>query len=384
MKSSPLKMLWRMAKLPVPVYTLCFSVAVFAADFPTQPADTGVSGVYEVMVGTTDAEKMIAHFDLFGFRPIAEKKLDADAAFRIYGIRAGLRSVRMQNADTDAHGLLRILEWENLLPGVGYARPDTPGQRMAVMRTADIMRIVDVFKDERRSGQPWLVQEPVLDNIYQSPTESPGLHDRRIAVRETGIWGAWFNHIFFQRYGYDLPGYGYLNEDSVFRASEFTHHDFILDKPLAEMVGYYVTALGFKPEQQAPVINGDWQPGARAVFSMPPGHSHEYMGMVSPNNIAGKLKFFHPLDRVFSSRIHRVAINAEGINMHSLFVDNLSQVKLLLREEGIESMPIVKNEFGEDSFVFTGPDNAHWQVLKLGKPPDKPPVTEFKLIDVNH
>ncbi len=361
-----------------------FSVSVQAADFPTTPADTGVSGVYEVMVGTSDAEKTMAHFELFGFRVIAEEELSADAAFRIYGVRSALRSIRMQNADTDAHGLLRILEWENLLPGVGYAPPDTPGQRMAVTRTADIMRMIDLFRAERLLRQPWLVTEPVLDSIYQEDTTSPGLYNRPQAVRESGIWGDWFNHVIFQRYGYDLPGYGYINEDSVLRASEFTHHDFILDRPLAGAIDYYVTALGFKPEIDAPVIGGDWSLGPQTIFAMPPGHTHEYMGMVSPNNICGKLKFFAPVDRVAASRMEKVAINAKGINMHSLFVDNPSAVRRLLSEQGIESKPISRNEFGETSFVFTGPDDAHWQILKLRKKPSKPAVTEFKLIDVNH
>ncbi|MBF2754360.1 MAG: hypothetical protein ISN29_03755 [Gammaproteobacteria bacterium AqS3] len=369
----PLWLALSMASLPV------------SAQFPTEPADTGVSGVYEVMVGVEDADKAVEHFKLFGFRVIQTGEFTAAESRALYGVSSALKSVRMQNAGVDAHGLLRILEWENLAPGVGYAPPDTPGQRMAVMRTADIMRIVDVFKDERALGQPWLVIEPTLDVIYQDANKSPGLYEnRRIGVRETSIWGQWFNHIFFQRYGYDVPGYGYINEGSVFRTSEFTHHDFIQDKPLDETVGYYVRALGFQPEQEQPVIDGDWQTGARVVFAMPPGHSHQYIGMRSPNDVSGKLKFFYPFDRTARSRMDRVAVNAEGINMHSLYVDDVGLVRTLLRRERIRPSAIRLNEYGEESLVFTGPDGAIWQILRLRQPPTRPPVRDFKTIPVNH
>lgn len=363
---------------------LSLSSLCTAQNFPAEPARTGVSGVYEVMVGVEDAQAAIAHFELFGFRVIKDETLTSRRSKAIYNVSSNLRSIRMQNADIDAHGLLRILVWENLTRGVGYARPDTPGQRMAAMHTADVVRLVDVFKDERALDKPWLIQEPVLDSIYQAETAKPGLHNRRVTVRETGIWGDWFNHVFFQRYGYDLPGYGYINQDAVFRTSEFTHHSFILDKPLDESVTYYVNALGFKPEQKAPIVDGEWQPGPAAVFAMPPGHSHQYIGMVSPNNISGKLKFFYPYDRESASRASLVLRNARGISMHSLFVNNLNQVKNLLRQEGIETGAIVKNEFGESSFVFTGPDGAHWQILKLDNSFKTKPVTEFNLVPVNH
>lgn len=363
---------------------LLLAASATAQEFPTQPADTGVSGVYEVMVGTDNAQAVIEHFELFGFSVIQRGEMHADEAERLYGARSGLHSVRMQNADVDAHGLLRIIQWDKLLPGVGYARPDTPGQRMAVMRTADIFRITDVFRDALAAGEPWLVLDPVLDNIYQDAVQKPNLHNRSTGVRENSIWGAWFNHVFFQRYAYDLPGYGYINNNAVFKTSEFTHHDFITDRPLAQSLAYYVRALGFKPEQPAPVVDGYWQKGAAAVFNMTPGHSHGYLGMVSPNNISGKLKFFHPFDHISLSRMDKVAVNARGINLHSLYVRNLTQVRKLLTKEGIRPSRILNNEFGERSFVFTGPDGAIWQILKLNQAPKKKPVTEFKLVPVNH
>lgn len=99
---------------------LGFSLACFAQDFPTEPAQTGVSGVYEVMVATENLQAAIKHFELFGFRVIQDEEINSRQAESIDAVASYLHSVRMQNADVDAQGLIRILGWENLAAGYCY------------------------------------------------------------------------------------------------------------------------------------------------------------------------------------------------------------------------------------------------------------------------
>ena len=75
---------------------------------------------------------------------------------------------------------------------------------------------------------------------------------------------------FFQRYGYTIPGYGTIGDHSPLRTSEFTHHDFFVSGDLDEVTAYYSDVLGFKLEGET-VIDGEWQPGPKAVFQMGPG-----------------------------------------------------------------------------------------------------------------
>ncbi len=126
---------------------LAFRPSAAAAELP----DTGVSGVYEAMVGTDDAEELVKLLHRVRFsRRCAEGSLDVADATKIYGVDSALRSIRMQNGAIDSHGLVRILEWETPLgPGVAYAPPETIGQRMLVMRTEDIFRLDDVYNDLR-------------------------------------------------------------------------------------------------------------------------------------------------------------------------------------------------------------------------------------------
>ena len=51
----------------------------------------------------------------------------------------------------------------------------------------------------------------------------------------------------------------------------------------------------------------------------------------------------------------------------------------LAREHDIEVTDIARNEFGEESFVLSGPDGATWQVIGRNEA-EKPAVLEFKLV----
>ena len=85
---------------------------------------------------------------------------------------------------------------------------------------------------------------------------------------------------------------------------------------------------------------------------------------MSPNNICGKLKFFSVdgLQEV-DDRSHRQRPGELGITLHSVWTPNLSMVHELAREHDIEVTDIARNEFGEESFVLSGPDGATWQVI---------------------
>jgi len=358
---------------------LALTSVVVAAGLP----DTGVSGVYEVMVGTDDAEGLVRYFNEFGFTTVNEATLTATDAAKIYGVASALRSIRMQNGDIDSHGLVRILGWETLLgPGVAYAPPETIGQRMMVMRTEDIFRLDDVFTDLRDGGEPVLPIPPVFADLYGMTEGNPGFFQRRVGVREMAVYQNSVNHVFFQRYGYQIPGYGTIGDQSPLRTSEVTHHDFVIKGDIDEVTGYYSEVLGFKPEAEDAVVDGDWQAGPKAVFGMAPGSSHWYRGFVSPNNICGKLKFFVPRgprpDRSENQRP-----GEEGITLHSVTVMDLRMVHALAFSHRLEITAIAENEFGEKSFVIHGPDGATWQVIESAGSRN-PPVKVFELVTVNN
>ncbi len=371
-------MLKRAVFLSAVVCLAFLSVAVAA-----EPPDTGVSGVYEALVGTADAAELVRYFNEFGYVMVAEASLSAAEAGEIYGVDSALRSIRMQNGAIDSHGLVRILEWETPLgPGVGYAQPETIGQRMLVMRTEDVFRLDDVYNDLRGGGEPVLAIPPVYDDLYGMTEGKPDFFQRRIGVREMAVYQNAVNHVFFQRYGYQIPGYGTIGDHSPLRTSELTHHDFVIKGDIDEVTAYYSEVLGFKPEAEDATIDGDWQAGPKAVFGMAPGSSHWYRGFVSPNNICGKLKFFVPLDQRPDRSEHQRP-GEKGITLHSVTVPNLRMVHDLAFEHGLVITSMIENEFGEKSFVIHGPDGSTWQVIESGGSRNRP-ITEFKLVTVDN
>ena len=341
--------------------------------------NTGISGVYEVMVGTDKPRELIRYFAEFGFRVVDSAMWEAPRAAALYGVRSGLKSYRLQNGDVDSHGLLRLLAWERPLgPGVGYTEPETVGSRMAVMMTADIGRLNDVYEMLRHQRQEkWLPTEPYFDDPLRiNANQNLDFFKRPVGVRENAVYGDWFTHVFFQRYGYTIPGYGTINPEAPLKTSEFTHHDFFIRVDSMAQLNYLQTVLGLKMEK-VPEIDGDWLKGPRAVFLMPPGYSHWYVGFVSPNNICGKLKFFMPRGMKPDRQSHQRP-GELGITLHSFYVPDIGKVHGLASANGLKPTSVVQNEFGEECFNFRGPEGATWQILGA-KQPKHAPVSKLEL-----
>lgn len=341
--------------------------------------DTGISGLYEVMLGTDNATYAKKYFADFGFSVVNEASITAKDAFRIYGVNSKLTSYRLQNGSIDSHGLLRILEWEQPLgDGVGYAPVETIGSRIAVMMTHDIFRLYDIYHSARNEGKKlWLPTEPVADDLFGLNTGERDFFNRPILVRENAVYGEFFNHIFFQRYGYKIPGYGTIEDSTKLKTSEFTHHDFIINAKSMDQVSYLSSVLGLQAED-APKLDGDWLKGPKQVFQMEPGFSHWYQGFVSPNNICGKMKFFIP-NGIKPNKSDNQRVGEKGITLHSFYTAKLSYVYTLAKEhDGLEVTEITKNEFGENTFIIRDTAGITWQIIEKTKAPKKAPITELK------
>ncbi|WP_298487435.1 hypothetical protein [uncultured Maribacter sp.] len=363
-------------------YTLLLTIHFMTTKAVTQKLpDTGISGLYEVMIGVSNAEYAKKYFGDFGFKVIDSSSITAKKAKTLYGVDSKLTSYRLQNGTIDSHGLLRILEWEKPLgEGIGYAPVETIGSRIAVMRTNDIFRLFDIYQTAREDGKkPWLPTEPIADDLFGLNTEEKDFFNRPIIVRENAVYGEFFNHIFFQRYGYKIPGYGTIEDDTALKTSEFTHHDFVINATSLEQMSYLSSALGLQAEE-APAIDGDWLKGPKRVFQMEPGYSHWYQGFVSPNNICGKMKFFIPRGDK-TNKSDKQKVGEKGITLHSFYTPKLKMVHKLVLEHKLNPTQILKNEFEENAFVFKDTAGVSWQIIEKTEPTKNTPIQEleFKL-----
>ncbi len=350
----------------------------------TKLPDTGISGVYEVIHAVKDAQYAIKYFGEYGFKVIDSSSVSAAEALKIYGVNSALKTYRLQNGGIDSHGLLRLWVWEKSLgDGVGYHIPETTGSRMAVMKTADIMRLYDVYSTLRDKKEKWLPTEPIPDDLFGlNKPEKVNFFQRPVLVRENAIYGEFFTHVFFQRYGYEIPGYGTINPDAPLKTSEFTHHDFFIKAESMEAINYISNALGMQAEKE-PEVDGDFLKGPKRVFMMTEGYSHLYQGFVSPNNICGKLKFFIPRSPKPDASAHQ-QVGELGITMHSFYTPKLDMVyDLIKKDTRLKATAILKNELSDRCFTFSDQAGVTWQIIEK-KSTKNVPVSKLEIKFTNN
>lgn len=347
-----------------------------AAELNNDVPDTGISGVYEICYGTNDPEFAIKYFAEFGFHVIKDVQFSNKQAASLYGYNSKLRSIRLQNGKIDSHGLIRLFVWETFKHDhVPMSPPRTIGQRLAVMKTNDIFRLQDVFTVDRQAGQQWAITKPIADDLFDLDGGKKDLFNRPIIVRENAVYGSFFNHIFFQRYGYHIEGYGTIDPSTPLQTSEFTHHDFFIKGKSLDQMAYLSTALGLHREAEA-AIDGEWQKGPKAVFKLEAGQGHWYQGFVSPNNICGKLKMFIPTNDV-EDRSDIQQVGDLGITLHTFYTKKLDMVYSLVMKHGLNPTSKLENEFNEHCFTFTCPAGCSWQIIQKQNIIHKP-ETELK------
>ena len=306
------------------------------------------------------------YFGDFGYAEIASATYTASESELLYGHSSALKSYRLQNGSVDSHGLLRLLVWDKLAnEGVGLVPPRSIGQRIAVMMCNDIYRIKDIFDNASTDAVEWNATDPIADDLFDLNNGEKDFFKRPVLVRENAVYGRFFNHIFFQRYGYQIDGYGTIDPKTTLQTSEFTHHDFFVNATSLDEVSYLSTALGLKAEDEIK-IDSAAQKGPKAVFQMQEGEGHWYQGFVSPNNICGKLKMFVPTEPT-QDHSDNQKLGAKGITMHTFWTDKLDFVFDLVKQHNLSTSIKTTNEFGEQCFNFTGPGGCSWQIIEKTK-----------------
>jgi hypothetical protein len=337
----------------------------------------GVGGVYEVVLGVEDHEYALRYFKEFGYRLIGTGYMTRLAAETLYGVPSAFKSYRLQNGNTDSHGLIRLIEWEEPVgKGIGYAVPGTIGTRMMGMLTKDIYYLEDIYANARKGGEPWLFNTPVMQYPMGAPMQGD-FFERPVISREMAVYGQFCNHLFFQRNNYTVPGYGYIHPGSKLGCSEVISHDFFVTVDSMEQLNYLQTVFGWEADG-APAINGEWMSGPRELYFLQKGETFWFQSWKSPNNIAGRVRFFIPTTPK-ADQSNQQGPGFQGISMHTVytpFVENVWQAAL---DAMLSPSPILPNEFGEKCFVLKGPEGAHWQIIERLNPPVNEPIPHLHL-----
>lgn len=322
-----------------------------------------ISGIYENCVATTDVAAALRYWGEFGYRPVAEGALGADAAGALYGHASGLRSVRLQNGDVSTHGLLRLFVWDTLRDeGLGRVPPLTVGGRWFIHNCADIWLIKDTFDDLVHWGEPYTVSTPSRAQMrFPDPANlQPSIVNRRVGVRELMVLGEEVRQAFFQRYGYVREGYGTINPSAPLKTSEATHSSFIIADDSHGR--FYVDVLGMQVTNPLHESSGR-NPGNAETLMIDPDQTFTLQGFMAPGTTCGMFQFYMPRwrtpDLSASSRP-----GSRGLTLSTFRVDDIAAYHARVQASAATAVtPIVANEFGERSFSFIAPDGVFWTIL---------------------
>ncbi len=341
----------------------------------TAPSPAAVGGLYEVCVGVPDLIDSIAYFEAFGCRVGPVGELDAGAARALYGVDSALRSVRLLHQQAD-HGLVRLMQWERPLnAGLGIG-PNLRciGSRWGVRVTASTLAIVNHAQRALEAGEPLTLIEPVLAVIGEvsGMRRSRPFRDPIVGVREMVLLQPLYRQVFFERFGYDSPGYGQIDPHSLLRTSQHTHCGLMIAHDDAHVLDFYDEVLGLRRtfDEYTPYENAT---GSRVIFGLEPGEGFHMVdfddprsGLALTERRSGKLKCvrFAASARI-EDRLDHSRPGCLGYSAYSWRVRDIVVMQRRVAAAGARRVSdVLTDEFGARSCTFDAPDGYAWLLVE--------------------
>ena len=333
-----------------------------------------IGGVYEVCIGTTDAEPLIKYWQQFGYRVGDRGELSADEASKLYAVESKLQSVRLYHQDAD-HGLIRLFVWEKPKnDGLQLSNMKVIGNRWGAMMTSDIYNVENHAEEAIEQKKPMFYVPAVRGEIYPLPRRPvPFLEDYAV-VREMCLIQPFTRQLLFQRFGYSLPLYGKINDLSFFKASQITNVGLVIYDD-AKCLNFYDQVLGLlRGHDGKPGDNTYDEPLSRAIISLEKGESYTYTHFDDPRSSttdpskcrSGRLKVIRfPPQAKLENRMDEANPGSLGYSLYTFRVTDIELYHRKVQGSAARNVTdIYKNEFGERSFSFIAPDGYFWTLLE--------------------
>ncbi len=340
---------------------------------PARPAHC-TGGLHEVCVGVPDLDAAVAYFAAFGCRPEARGELDAAAARALYGVDSPLRSLRLTHLDAD-HGLVRLMQWERPRnAGLGMGTDlRCVGSRWGVRLTSSVMNLMNHAQRAREAGDPIAIIEPLLAVIGEVSGEQAArpFVDPIIGVREMVMIQPLARQVFFERFGYESPLYGRIDEGSLLRTSQHTHFGLMIADDDPHVLDFYEDVLGLQRMLDTGTPYED-ATGSRAIFGLQEGEGFHMVDFDDPasehhpsRRRSGKLKCvrFAASARI-ERRLHESRAGCLGYSLYTWRVADIDSMHRRLAAARVQALSdIVTDEFGRRALSFDSPDGYQWNLV---------------------
>jgi uncharacterized glyoxalase superfamily protein PhnB len=320
-----------------------------------------ISGIFENCVGTINSAAALKYWAELGYQLIQQGELSAKHAGLLYQHPVALTSWRLQNGDSSAHGMIRLMVWSSPRnAGLEATFPIVVGSRWFASLTQDIYTIADAFTDDKANGGDWLFTEPVRA-IEGFGHQGKGLYHRFVGVREMFVIGKETRQAFFQRYNYTRPGYGTIAPSSPLKVSEGTHSSLVTADH--SLTSFYTEVFGLIPNEINGKRSGYQNPSTRQTLMLEEGQEFYLSVFSSPKDIAGVLQIYTPICPTADQREFSQP-GSLGVSLFTYQVEDIQAFHQRISNSSATNVtPIVSNEFGELSFGLLAPDGFYWVIV---------------------
>lgn len=334
---------------------------------------TTIQGIYEVCIGVTEAISAIQYWQQFGYRIGNTGELNAAQSYQLYGVDSALRSIRLYHQNSD-HGLIRLMIWENPInQGLGISSMKVKGNRWATTLTDDSLNILNHASSAKAAGFRIKFTNPSWEVIYNKERKSRPFIDEAVGVREMLLLQPLTRQVLFQRFGYNLPHYGNINENSPFKSSQFTHMGIIIQDDSKEILKFYEDALGLLRVRDDVETSYESSLAGREIFDLEPGEKFIVTAFDEPRSSktdifatrSGRLYIIRfPESITLKAEFNKAGPGCLGMCLYTYRVSPLNHYFERIQSTSAENITAIeKNEFEEMSFSFTAPDGYFWTIV---------------------
>ena len=332
-----------------------------------------IQGIYEVCIGVKEPISAIQYWQQFGYRIGNTGELSAEKSNKLYGVNSSLRSIRLYHQNSD-HGLIRLMIWENPInEGLGISSMKVKGNRWATTLTNDSLNILNHAELAEAAGETIKYTNPRWEVIYQKERKSRPFINETVGVREMLLLQPLTRQVLFQRFGYNLPDYGSINENSPFKTSQFTHMGIIVQDDSKEILKFYESALGLLRVRDDVETSYESSVAGREIFDLRPGEKFIVTAFDEPRSSATDL-FAARSGRLYIIRFpESIKLKAEfnkarpgclGMCLYTYRVSSINHYLESIKSASATNITTIENnEFEENSFSFTAPDGYFWTII---------------------
>jgi catechol 2,3-dioxygenase-like lactoylglutathione lyase family enzyme len=336
--------------------------------------NNSIEGIYEVCIGIEEPISAIQYWEQFGYRIDRIGELSVTAAQQLYGVNSSLRSIRLAHQNSD-HGLIRLMVWQNSTNnGLGMGSMKVKGNRWATTLTADTLNISNHAEEAAKAGLSIKYTNPHWEIIYNKERKSRPFIDPAIGVREMLLLQPLTRQVLFQRFGYTLPHYGQIDENTAFKTSQFTHMGMVIKDDSKETLKFYEEVLGLLRVRDDVETSYESSLAGREIFDLKPGEKFFVTAFDDPRSSAtdlmaarsGRLYIIRfPDSFELESQFERAQPGCLGMCLYTYRVNGLEIIRDRLKaSQALNITDIVSNEFGEKSLSFVAPDSYFWTLVE--------------------